>query len=63
MGRTIALVGIAMFTVGVIALSSFARRTQNEPSPYLTARSPLKPESSPRRILPAYAFDLPFSMN
>jgi hypothetical protein len=62
MGRTLSLVGVVMFTVGVFALSSLARRS----TPQLARvpdKSPLLPERFERRVIPVFAFDSPFSLN
>ena len=63
MGRTISLVGMVVFTVGVIALSSLARRTSYTPALVQPERRPLVPEPLRRRVIPAFAYDSPFSLN
>jgi hypothetical protein len=64
MGRTLSLFGVVMFAFGVVALSSLARRTQPAAStPCLPEEDARGPEVLPRRIMPAFAFDTPFSMN
>jgi len=63
MGRTFSLLGMVVFTVGVVALSSLARRTQPQPLPGPRAEGLSPPASPPRRVIPVFAFDAPFSLN
>jgi hypothetical protein len=63
MGRTFSLVGVVMFTVGVIALSSLARRTMPQQAEGLPERAPRVPDILGRRVIPVFAFDSPFSLN
>jgi hypothetical protein len=63
MGRTFSLLGMVMFTVGVVALSSLARRAPQPrlPSPSTEESGTLAPP--PRRAIPVFAFEAPFSLN
>jgi hypothetical protein len=63
MGRTFSLLGMVVFTVGVVALSSLARRTQSPPLSGLPDKVSRGPNPPPRRVIPAFAFDAPFSLN
>jgi hypothetical protein len=63
MGRSFSLLGVVMFTVGVVALSSLARRTQYPLLPPLPDEHAKRPDSPPRRVIPMFAYDSPFSLN
>jgi hypothetical protein len=63
MGRTFSLLGMVVFTVGVIALSSLARRTQTAPPSSPDNPEPRKFSPPARPGLPAFAYDAPFSLN
>ena len=64
MGRTLSLVGVVVFAVGVVALSSLARQTRQISAAKLPRDH--APTPGPRlrpRLIPAFAFDNPFSVN
>jgi hypothetical protein len=63
MARTFSLLGMVVFTVGVIALSSLARRTHTAPLSSLDNPEPRKFSPPARRMLPAFAYEAPFSLN
>ena len=65
MGRTFSLVGVVVFAVGVVALSSLARRSRQDSNAEWTEKHPPMPEPIRLRprIIPAFAFDSPFSVN
>ena len=64
MGRTFSLLGLVVFTFGVVALSSLSRRTPSaSPSALPYDREPrTEPQMSPR-ARPLFAYDVPFSLN
>ena len=67
MGRTLSLLGVVMFTVGVVALSSLARRNQGfalaAPRRQTPPQPPRATEICGRQFIPAFAYDAPFSLN
>jgi hypothetical protein len=63
MSRTFSVLGLVMFTVGVVALSSLARQSQPKQFSVTTNREPSQRGFATRRIIPAFAFDSPFSLN
>ncbi len=68
MGRTISLLGMVIFTFGVVALSSLTRppRYVRLPASPRDENQGVRPRLAPqlaRRVLPAYAYDAPFSLN
>jgi hypothetical protein len=63
MGRTLSLLGMVFFTVGVVALSSLARRAPYTP-PLATGDGwGNRLSQPPRRAIPVFAYDAPFSLN
>ena len=64
MGRTFSLLGLVVFTVGVVALSSLARRTKIDSPQHDSMDNPaIDPTPAPRRAIPVFAFNAPFSLN
>jgi hypothetical protein len=62
MGRTLSLLGLVMFAVGIVTLSSLARGTNGASSPDAMDNKANGPIRRHRRI-PAFSFDTPFSLN
>jgi hypothetical protein len=63
MGRTLSLVSVVVFAVGVVTLSSLARRTRQTSTAEMPVNRP-QPRVLPRpKIIPAFAYEAPFSLN
>jgi hypothetical protein len=56
---------MVFFTVGVVALSSLARQTRYTPPPESGdgRQTRLSLSQPPRRAIPVFAYDAPFSLN
>jgi hypothetical protein len=63
MGRTLSLVGVVVFAVGVVTLSSLARRTWQNSTAELPADHPQRRPLPRPKINPAFSYDAPFSLN
>jgi hypothetical protein len=64
MGRTFSLLGLVVFTVGVVALSSLARRTPSAPPSAFPDDAESREGNPPARRAPSvFAYDTPFSLN
>ncbi len=63
MGRTFSLLGMVMFTVGIVALSSLTRRTQQVSLAGRLLKEPHSPARFPKRAIPVFCFEAPFSLN
>ncbi len=63
MGRTLSLLGMVFFTVGVVALSSLARQTRYTPPPDSGDGWQTRLSQPPPRAIPVFAYDAPFSLN
>jgi hypothetical protein len=63
MVRTFSLLGMVVFAAGVVALASLSRRAQLAPVAAQPREGSRRPDYSPRRLIPAFAFESPFSLN
>lgn len=63
MGRTFSLLGLTVFTVGVVVLSSLARGARKPAFVTLSDKKTKRLNAPPRRVIPVFAYDAPFSLN